>query len=227
MNQYGLLAGLVASVGALLAAGAAITAAWKRGANWAPPEDGVPTAPAKVASLLTAVAVGGLWFETGKSLSSRDLEIIAASAGGITFAFLLIYTLLIIIYVFEKEVAHADPIRTTGGFWLTPAGREGLKQAKNVQELFRGSGYNRELVWPRPARALVTIAFIIGFTGLILFGSVAIASIALSIDPSASKVPDKVATPTAQTPQSQLPTPAPKTSTQSRPTPPQKAPVQR
>jgi hypothetical protein len=85
-GEYGLLAGLVGSVAALLSAGAAITSAWVRTANWAPPEDGVPSAPTKVCALLTAVAVAGLWFETGKSLSSRDLEIIAGSAGGLTAA---------------------------------------------------------------------------------------------------------------------------------------------
>src|SRR5690349_4053864 len=77
MTDYGPLAGLVASVGALLSAGAAITLAWVRKAQWAPPEDDVPTGPAKVAALITTVAIAGLWFETGKSLYARDLEIVA------------------------------------------------------------------------------------------------------------------------------------------------------
>jgi hypothetical protein len=194
-GEYGLLAGLVGSVAALLSAGAAITAAWVRTANWAPPEDGVPSAPTKVCALLTAVAVAGLWFETGKSLSSRDLEIIAGSAGGLTFLFLLIYTALIMVYVYQKQLPDLSWVRTTGGFWLTKTARQKLhlpEVSGDKQKLLHGAAYNSDLVWPRFARGLVMICFIVGFVGITFCGSVAISSIALSIDPSASKVPDKI-----------------------------------
>jgi hypothetical protein len=143
MSEYGPLAGLVASVTAILAAGAAITLTWVRNANWAPPEDDVPAAPAKVASLLTAVAVAALWFETGKGLSARDLETVAAFAGGLTFFFLLIYSLMVGVYVYERKVADTEGKvevrRSVGGFWLTRDGREGLKAARTVQRLFEGA----------------------------------------------------------------------------------------
>lgn len=192
-GEYGLLAGLVGSVAALLSAGAAITAAWVRTANWSPPEDGVPSAPQKVCALLTAVAVAGLWFETGKGLSSRDLQKIAGVTGGLTFLFLLIYTLLIMVYVYQKQLPNLSWVRTTGGFWLTRAARAKLHTPQvngDKQTLLRGAAYNNDLVWPRVARGLVMICFIVGFVGLTFCGSVAISSIALSIDPSASKVSD-------------------------------------
>jgi hypothetical protein len=91
MNEYGPLAGLVASVVALLSAGAAITVAWVRNADWAPPEDDVPSGPAKVAALLATIIIAALWFETGKQFLSNDLEKIAITCGILSFLFLLIY----------------------------------------------------------------------------------------------------------------------------------------
>jgi hypothetical protein len=218
MSEYGLLAGLVASVTALLAAGGAITLAWVRNASWAPPEDDVPNGPARIASLLTAIAVAGLWFETGKSLTSRNLEIIAEYAGGITLLFLHLYTLMLGVYIYEKKVADVhgqmETKRTVGGFWLTRQGRGGLAAAQTVQRLFEGAAYDPDLVWPRVARSLVKLVFIIVFTGLIVSGSTAISSIALSIDPSASKGSDQTTAPVE---------PAPTQAAQPQTTPPKKA----
>jgi len=233
MNEYGPLAGLVASVAAILAAGGAITLAWVRNATWAPPEEDVPNAPARVASLLTTIAVAGLWFETGKSLSARELEIIAAFTGGLTFFFLLLYTLMMGVYIFEKRMANehgqVESRRTVGGFWLTPHGREGLKSALTAQRLLEGAAYQNDLVWSRYSRSLVKMVLIVAFTGLIFCGSTAISSIALSIDPSASTATDQSAVPATAAPvRSQAPSAVPpKTPAPNKPTPSQNLPEKR
>lgn len=194
MTDYGPFAGLVASVGTLLAAGGAITIAWVRNASWAPPEDDVPHGPARIASLLTAIAVAGLWFETGRGLSARNLQIIAIYAGVATLIFLLLYTLMLGVYIYEKKIVdlhgQIETRRTVGGFWLTQQGKQSLAAAGTIQRLFEGAAYDPDLVWPRIARSLVKLVFIIAFTGLIVSGSTAISSIALSIDPSTSKGSD-------------------------------------
>jgi hypothetical protein len=193
MSEYGPLAGLVASVGTVLAAGGAVTLAWVRNANWAPPEDDVPSGPAKVTSLLTAVAVAFLWFETGKRFSSGDLTQIAISFGIATVVSLIIYSLMMGIFVYDRQVARsADTVevkKTIGGFWLRADAKTSLPKAKTVQRLFAGAAYDPDLVWPRFSRGLVKSVFILSFMSLILSGSIAISSIALSIDPSASTVP--------------------------------------
>ena len=190
MNDYGPLAGLVASVGALLSAGGAITLAWMRTSNWTPPEDDVPSGPSKVASLLTASAVAGMWFETGKSLTSRDLQQISAVAGGLMVVALILYTFMMGVFVYERQVAQpdgrsVDTKKTIGGFWLLPAAKKGLHNAQTVQRLFAGAAYDPDLLWSRLSRSLVKIIFILSFITLLVSGSVAISSIALSIDPSA------------------------------------------
>jgi hypothetical protein len=193
MTDYGPLAGLVGSAGSLLAAGGAITVAWVRKAKWAPPEDDVPAGPARVASLLTTIAIAWLWFETGKGLHSRALEVLAAAGGGITLVSLLVYSSLIAIYVYQREVAvsssSTETRRTIGGFWLTANARAALEKAKTIQRVFTGSGYDPDLVWPRASRALVKVLFIISFMGLQVSGSIALASITLSVDPAAGAGP--------------------------------------
>ena len=196
MNKYGLLAGLVASVGALLAAAGAIRFAWMRTSDWTPPEDDVPAGPAKVTSLLTAVAVAVLWFETGKSLTSRELEKVAIAAGILTVVALVIYAIMMGVFVYERQVARSDgngvnTRKTVGGFWLTPSAKMGLAEAKTVQRLYAGSAYDPDLVWPRLSRSLVKTILMLSFMALLLCGSIAISSIALSIDPSASAAANK------------------------------------
>jgi hypothetical protein len=191
VSEYGPLAGLVASVGALLAAAGAIRLAWMRTSDWTPPEDDVPAAPAKVTSLLTAVAVAGFWFETGKSLTSRDLEKIAIIAGILTVIALVIYAIMMGVFVYERQVARpdgngVDTKKTVGGFQLTPAAKQGLAEAKTVQRLFAGAAYDPDLLWPRFSRSLVKTVLMLSFIALLLCGSIAISCIALSIDPSAS-----------------------------------------
>jgi hypothetical protein len=211
MNEYGPLAGLVASVVALLSAGAAITVAWVRNADWAPPEDDVPSGPAKVATLLATIIIAALWFETGKQFLSNDLEKIAITCGILSFLFLLIYSFFMGMFVFYREVTivpnKIEKKMIIGGLCLTSDAKLGLKKAKTIQRLFEGSGYDHDLVCPRWCRSVVKTFFIISFTGLQLFGSVAIASIALSVDPKASE--NSQLTPTgsgeAPTPQSAAP----------------------
>lgn len=193
MSEYGPLAGLVGSTTALITAGGAITLAWVRGANWAPPEDDVPSGPSRVVSLLTAIAVAGLWFETGKSLYSHDLEKLAINFGAITFFSLLAYSFLMGVYIYTKDIATStgtvEKIRVVGGFWLTPEAKQNLREARTVQRLFAGAAFDPDLVWPRESRSLVKNCFIVSFSALLLSGSIAISSIALSIDPSASVAP--------------------------------------
>jgi hypothetical protein len=191
MTDYGPLSGLVGSVGAILAAGAAITLAWVRNANWTPPENDVPTGPPKVAGLLTSVAIAGLWFETGKALRSHDLEKIAIWCAVATLVFLLVYSFLMGVFIYHREIAtgpnKTERIRTTGGLWLTRDARVKLKKAKTIQRLFAGAAYDHDLIWSRVSRSIVKTFLIVSFLGLQVCGSIAIATVALSADPKAAE----------------------------------------
>jgi hypothetical protein len=59
---------IVADAGALIAAAGAILVSWKGRARWEPWEEDVPKGPQQVAGLVTAVAIGVLWFyEIGRA----------------------------------------------------------------------------------------------------------------------------------------------------------------
>jgi hypothetical protein len=194
MSNYGPLAGVVGTVGAILSAGGAITLAWKRGADWLPPEDDVPKGPARVAGVLTTIAIAAMWLETGRALYARDLERISGICAVITVLALLTYVFLMNVFVYQRRMinrgGHEESRRIIGGFCLTAAARTGLQQATTIQRLLDGAGNDPDLVWTRASRAMAKICFIVAFLGLQVGGSLAISAIALSLDaPTAANTP--------------------------------------
>jgi hypothetical protein len=186
MSNYGPLAGVVGTVGAILSAGGAITLAWKRGADWLPPEDDVPKGPARVAGVLTTIAIAAMWLETGRGLDARDLERISGISAATTVLSLLAYVFLMSVFVYQRRVINQsgqeESRRLIGGFLLTSAARTGLQQATTVQRLLDGAGNDPDLVWTRASRAMAKICFIVAFLGLQVSGSLAVSAIALSLD---------------------------------------------
>lgn len=184
-TNYGVLSDLVSGAGSLIAAVGAIGMGWRRRAKWEPSEIDVDKGPQRVGSLLAAVVIAVIWVQM--RTSDKLPTLIKLSIGLVigTVLFLCVYGLLISIYTYEKEVSETSTIKVIGGFSLTPSANQALRkkeksgQSLSVQELFKGSAYNMDKIWPRWSRAFAKLLFVICYLGLTASGTIALACAAI------------------------------------------------
>lgn len=176
-ENFGILTGLVDDVGALMAAGLAISLAFKGRNSWEPSEEDIPNGPARIAGSLTAVAVGYLWFQSEKLFEEGLFSSILFIAMPCVVISFLIYIVLITVFTFDKVTAVSDKDCKTekiiGGLWLSGPARDGLREKNaTVQHLLEGAAYDSDLIWPRFSRALSKVFFVSAYLALIVSGSV-------------------------------------------------------
>jgi hypothetical protein len=152
-QNYGPLTDLVKYSGLLISAAAAIGIAWRRNANWEPSEQDLPKGPSRVAGLLTAVIIAVIWTQFSSESYQRPLAVAAIVLGTVCLLAFLTYGYFIARQTFDKEIS-VDPNqskweRIVGGFRLTPDARRGLSRAGSIQRLFKGAGYDPDLIWTR------------------------------------------------------------------------------
>jgi len=71
MPELGILTGLVDDIGALMAAGLALTLAFKGRNKWELVEEDIPNVSVRIVRLLTAVGVGILYFKSVTGTNSK------------------------------------------------------------------------------------------------------------------------------------------------------------
>jgi hypothetical protein len=181
--DYGPLTDLVKYAGILISAAGAIGLTWRRRANWEPSEQDVPKGPARVAGLLTAVAIGVIWTQYSSPAFKTPIVIVAGSLGAACLVFLLVYGYLIARFVFEQTISpkknQTQTVKSIGGFGLTKDAKKQLRNAGSVQKLFEGAAFDPDLIWPRESRALAKQLFVLCFIGLNVCGSLALSCAAL------------------------------------------------
>lgn len=188
-SSTGVFASAVATAGSLIAAATAFTLCWKGRFNWEPAEQDVPRASQKVCGLLIGIAIAIMWYRFTRlhTLLADDLTSYSVYFGIAALAFLLIYSLLIGIYVYSKLVVvdpdnHVGETKVIGGLWLTDHAKAVLRSGPlTIALVFKGSGYNEDLVWSRISRGLAKLLFQLGYVGLVGAGTCALASISLLI----------------------------------------------
>ena len=188
-SSTGVLAQAVATAGSLIAAVAAFSLCWKGRSNWEPVEQDIPRASQKVGSLLIAIAIAIMWyrFVHQRSLTADNLTLISIYCGLATLIFLLLYSLLIGVFVYSKTYVvdaqnHVAESKIIGGLWLSSHAKTVLRSGPlTVALLFKGSGYNEDLVWSKISRSLAKLLFQLGYIGLVGGGTCALAAIALLI----------------------------------------------
>ena len=185
MNEYGPLANLVAVAGSIMAAGGAISLAWRGRASWEPSQEDLPRGPTKVAALLSSVIIVVLWaFQETLYQSSWLLSIIWTGLI-LTVLGLFTYVFLIRVYVYTCEVAIDErrvvEKKVIAGFILTEGARKAQTENPGVdlQSLFKGSGYRKDWVWTKHSQGLAEVCFIAAYMTLIVPGSITLASAAL------------------------------------------------
>jgi hypothetical protein len=181
--DYGPLTDLVKYAGILISSAGAIGLTWRRRANWEPSEQDVPKGPARVAGLLTAVAIGIVWTQYATVAFKAPLVRFAVSLGAGCLAFLLVYGYLIARFVYERTVSpkknQTQTVKVIGGFTLTKDAMKQLRNAGTIQKLFEGAAFDPDLVWTRASRALAKQLFVLCFIGLNVCGTLALSCAAL------------------------------------------------
>ena len=189
MNDYGVLAQVVSTAGAIMAAAGAIAFSWRGRASWEPWEEDISKGPQKVGGLIAAVVIALLWATSSPEVGSFLIKLtITLLVGAVVF--LILYGFLVGTQTYEQEVVidtGSNPPKTEtkkviGGFTLTDRARETIEEKElTVQKYFKGTAYDSDEVWTRTSRALAKQLFVIGYIGLVSCGSIALATTAILI----------------------------------------------
>lgn len=178
-SNYGPFTSLVATAGAIIAAGGAIGLGFKKRARWEPSEQDVSQGPQRVGSLVAAVGIVLIWANSRPD-QITGLTHLAIWLLALTVAALIVYGLLNATLVYEVEVA-IDPDRwkeqkIIGGYWFGSGIPEKIKSAGvTTQDFLKGTGYKIDSVWPRLSRALAKQTFVVAYLVLTVCGTVALA----------------------------------------------------
>lgn len=183
-NAYGPLGEVVSIAGSIMGAVSALALAWRGRASWEPVEQDVSSGPQKVGGLLAALLIVLMWVDSRNSTTTDQLRAFVVTYGVGTLLFLVAYSALVGTLTYLRVVAIApdrsEQQRIIGGFWLTSeARRERRAHATTVQEVLAGAAYDPDKVWSRPARQLAKTALIIGYMGLTICGTTALAAAAM------------------------------------------------
>jgi hypothetical protein len=190
MSGYGALGGIVATAGSVMAAGSAITLAFKGRARWEPIEDDVPEAPAKVAALVTAVCVVLIWSATRQRHDPGWLVPLCLGCLIATFVGMCIYIWLVQVHTFTAEFAtgrrRVVSRKVIGGLWLTPCAQKAMLHRPDgpitLQRLFAGAAYDKAKLWSGNSLFAAKLLFLVAFLALQVFGSLSLASAAILLD---------------------------------------------
>ncbi|MBD3813322.1 MAG: hypothetical protein IE917_14015 [Betaproteobacteria bacterium] len=199
-GDYGQFGSVVAAAGSLMAAVGALILTWKNRASWEPVEEDIPRGAQRFAGLVAAVVIGLLWYsqhaqvrEGASSLPSIAIWCVVAAV-----VCALGYSLLIGIYTYERQVAtgphSVSRQKIIGGFILKPQARDVLKAQPvlTTQELLKGAAYDADKVWTTGSRSAAKVSFFLAYMGMVVFGTVALASVAMALVQSGPPSPQQV-----------------------------------
>jgi hypothetical protein len=194
-QDYGPLAGLVGTVGSIVAAAGAIALAWRGRSRWEPSETDIANGPQRVGGLLTTVLIVVLWVLTRGGGGS--LTILSALAIGLA----VVAVVALLGYGFVTSTQTYDDLKLArkiiGGFRIVPAARRDIKKKElTVQQYFSGAGYDPDEVWPRGSRASAKLLFVLLYLLLTVSGGVAVAASAILVEKQTASTPPTTASPT-------------------------------
>ncbi len=175
-----------------MAMSGALLLGFKGRAKWEPSDQDVDKGAQKVGALASAVLIGFIFLELSKPEDVPTLMHLALICLIITVVSLLLYSALTTIFVYVQWQDTSEQRNIIGGLALTAEAREALnretKRAKEegqvpptIQELFKGSAYEIDQLWSRPSRAMAKILFTLGYLGLTIAGTIALASASIAI----------------------------------------------
>lgn len=181
MSEYGVFAQLVAVVGCLAAAAAAITLAFMKRARWQPPREAVPEATARLSALITMVAIA-LLFVFGARIGDVGLAIIAVVLLVVALIALRTSIRTNTTYSFDVPAPNPDDSRVLGGHTLTDEARDIVRRHKLTEsQLLADAKFNKDLVWTRDSQADIQSRSAFAFIALIGAGSSCLAAVGMLV----------------------------------------------
>ncbi|MDP9239545.1 MAG: hypothetical protein M3O55_02755 [Actinomycetota bacterium] len=181
-QDYGPLKDVVAAAGAIIAAGTAIRLSWKGRAHWEPSGQDTPAGAQKVGGLVAGVLIALMWVSWRDAAHIDTLNRTVILLLGATLVCFLLYGFLVGGQTYELVKNEGPPEKVIGGFWLTRVAKKS-KAEHNVttQELLEGAAYDPEKLWSRPSRQLAKAGFQLGYLGLTICGTLALAAAAIRL----------------------------------------------
>lgn len=187
-TDYGQFGPMIATGTTLVAAVGALFFLLKKRAKWEPAEEDVPKLAQSVAALLAAVALAWAWyFQQVQGLAARSsLLTIAFWCVAVAFVCAIVYGILVGVFTYDREVATSPKrvvrLKVIGGFFLRPEAKAAQRRENvTTQELFKGSGYDADKLWNRANRSLAKSSFLLSYVGLVVSGTLALATAAMSL----------------------------------------------
>ena len=180
-KDYGPLKDIVALAGSIMAAGAAIALAFRGRARWEPSEQDIQAGAQKVGALVASVLIALMWVAWRDGKHNGTLVTVALVLLGATLLSLLLYGYLVGAQTYDV-VTQDGTKKVIGGFWLTAEAKE-QRKARNltIQRLLEGAAYDVDKLWSRPSRQLAKSSFLLGYLGLTICGTVALAAAAIRL----------------------------------------------
>jgi len=179
-TDYGDLLPMVKAFGWLISAGWAALIAWgARSKKWRPVQEELPGGSARVALLLTAVALGLLWFEYNQ-IGYSWLLYFAGGAAVAALIFFLLNNLFLTTLLYDS--ARAPSGKVVGGFLLSPeASKVKREQHQDVGDILKGMEYVPRRVWRPLSIGLAKIAITFSYLAFTVSGSAALACSGLAV----------------------------------------------
>ena len=175
----GPFAPLVGYASAIVASMYAIWTLLWRQKIWQAPQNLLPTSLRGMIIVILSVGMVSIWLniEPTTLITSTKLAAILASSAMLSF---LLYFFLLRICSYDKEVAvgpnKTEIIKIIGGFnLLNEAKKEmGNHKIRTVQELFKGSLYDADLLWSRTSQEVARICIMLCFIAIAVCGTLAL-----------------------------------------------------
>jgi hypothetical protein len=190
MSDFGPLAQVVAYAGYISAAALALRVAWAGKVLWEPDIQDLAKAPARLAGVVSGVAIVLLFALSRTSPEWRWLVPYSLTFCGVGLLGLLGYIILLAAYTVQCE---GDAERTVAGFWLTEVARQilagtsdhllpGQKPPQSVSDLYCGTGKKPDRVWPPIAQGMAKATLVLIYIFFISPTTLAIATGALILE---------------------------------------------
>jgi len=175
-----------------MAMSAALLLGFKGRARWEPSDQDVDKGAQKVGALASAVLIGFIFLELPRPEDVPTLMHLAFICLAVAVVSLLVYSALTTIFIYIQWQDTSEQRNIIGGLALRAEAREALnREAKlakesgqvppTIQELFKGAAYVIDQLWSRPSRALTKALFTLGYLGLTIAGTIALASASIAI----------------------------------------------
>lgn len=185
-TDYGPFTQFVGYVTAGIATVTAIAVTWRGSlATWKPPEEDLPNAAQKGVTILSFIAMVGLW------IWATPENIVWVFGVGVVLG--IVFLIVFIFYAglvgkhrYIREVAigpnGVKEVMVIGGDVLEPGVKKELQEKDiTIQEYLKGVAYNVDKVWSRESRRRIKTRMILLFILVLLSGTVAVAAVGFTI----------------------------------------------